>query len=384
MLVNTNTPNNYEFQESGEIVLPKNIFNTEKDDYLTPSLFMGQPPGLLDSINKHYPKLWDLYKKLKSQDWDENEQKFDKCKIEFKTAPKAIVDIMLMNLGYQWETDSVASRVIASIGSQFCTSSEMWVGWQRIADNESIHALTYSEIIKNGFDNNVEVMNNILKITEAKRRLNVVSKVFADAHDLAHKLALGLAERNQKTYNVMFLFMVAMWCMERIQFIVSFHHTFEIANSGMFIPIGKAVQKICADELDIHSEFDRHVLDYELNNEYGITAFNQLKRQIKQIIDAVVISERHWNQYVFSEGRHLPHKSAAVFDKVILFHAAPVYSFFGLDIDPDTPKNNPTPDLERWTNIDGIQDSPQEEKGNKYLMANFRSDFPDGSIPTMR
>lgn len=374
----------YSFQQSGEIILPKSIFNSEKTDYATPSLFMGQAPGLLDSINKYYPKLWNLYKKLKGQDWDENEQKFEKCKIEFKTAPKAIVDIMIMNLAYQWETDSVASRIIASIGSQFCTSSEMWVGWQRIADNESIHGLTYSEIIRNGFDDNQQVMANILQITETKRRLDVVSRVFADAHELAHKLALGQEVRCQRTYNIMFLFMVALWCMERIQFVVSFHHTFEIARSGMFIPIGKAVQKICADELDIHALFDQYVLDYELSNEWGITAFNQLRGKIKQIIDAVVMSERHWNQYVFSEGRHLPHKSAAVFDKVILFHAAPLYSFFGLDLDPDTPKNNPTPDLERWTHIDSIQDSPQEEKGNKYLMANFVSDFPDGAITPMR
>ena len=72
------------------------IFNTNKTDYKTPSLFLGQDPGLFDSINKAYPEIWKLYKKLKALDWDENEQDYTSCNLEFKTCPKDVRDMMII------------------------------------------------------------------------------------------------------------------------------------------------------------------------------------------------------------------------------------------------------------------------------------------------
>ena len=37
------------------------------------SLFLGGKVGLIENLRKEFPKVWDLYKQLKSLDWDENE-----------------------------------------------------------------------------------------------------------------------------------------------------------------------------------------------------------------------------------------------------------------------------------------------------------------------
>ena len=43
-------------------MISNTIFNIEKTDYTTPSLFMGEQPGLMDTVNKKYPEIWKLYK----------------------------------------------------------------------------------------------------------------------------------------------------------------------------------------------------------------------------------------------------------------------------------------------------------------------------------
>ena len=40
-----------------------------------------------------------------------------------------------------------------------CTSSEAWSGWVEITKNEIVHAATYSEIVRNSFDNPDDILN---------------------------------------------------------------------------------------------------------------------------------------------------------------------------------------------------------------------------------
>lgn len=120
-----------------------NIFNLQKSDYETPTLIMGQKPGLFDTINKKYPDIWNLWKQMRSLDWDPNEFDYSSCVGEFETCPKDVRDMMMFNISAQWEIDTVFSRAIAPVLAPFITSSELWAAWQRISDNEVIHSVTY-------------------------------------------------------------------------------------------------------------------------------------------------------------------------------------------------------------------------------------------------
>jgi len=52
--------------------MKEKIFNTGKSDYNNTELLLGSDPGLFDTIHKKYPKIWSLYKEMKSLDWFEN------------------------------------------------------------------------------------------------------------------------------------------------------------------------------------------------------------------------------------------------------------------------------------------------------------------------
>lgn len=118
--------------------LLSSMFNASKtqEEYSNTPLFLGAEPGLFDTINKQYPKIWDLYKEMKSLDWDANEFDYSQCNIDFKNSPKDVADIMIRTLAWQWEADSVASRSIVAAFAPFVTNSELWAAWGRISDNE--------------------------------------------------------------------------------------------------------------------------------------------------------------------------------------------------------------------------------------------------------
>ncbi len=360
------------------VQISSNIFNLDKSDYQAPSLLMGQQSGLFDTINKKYPVIWSLYKTQKSLEWDENEFNYGTCKQDFLSCPVSVKDMMIMTLAYQWEADSVASKSIAPVLAPFITSSELWAAWQRISDNEVLHAATYSEIVRSSFDDPSVILDEILRVEEAHSRLKLVANVFNEGFVTSHKYALGQVPNDQETYNKVFMMIIALLCLERIQFMSSFAITFAIADSGWFQPIGKAVQKIAQDELEVHVELDKEVLRHEMKTERGRIAFEQCREQIVQLLEEVVQSELDWNEYLFSEGRELVGIHKERLDQWTLFNAKDVFNFFGLKTDKyKFPRENPLKYMEKWLNISKTQPSPQEQDIAAYKVNVLRRDDED-------
>ncbi len=349
------------------------VFNYDKTDYRKPQLLLGQRPGLFDTVNRHYPEIWKLYKAQKSLDWDENEFDYSSCNADFKSCSRATYDMMIKTLAWQWEADSVASRAIAPVLAPFITSSELWAAWQRISDNEVVHAATYSEIVRNSFDDPAVILDEILRVREAHERLAEVARVFAAGYEASHKYAIGQLPNDQDTYNAVFMTIVGLLCMERIQFMASFAVTFAICDTGLFQPIGKAIQKIAQDELEIHVELDRAVLRHDLSTARGQAAFAQCRGQIEKIIEEVVDSERRWIEYLFSEGRELVGMNADRLSAWTLHCARDVYELFGLSTTRyQLPVHNPLKFMEKWLNISSTQASPQEQDIAAYKVGVMR------------
>jgi ribonucleoside-diphosphate reductase beta chain len=350
-----------------------NVFNYDKTDYEKPSLFLGQKPGLFDTINRHYPDIWKLYKSQKSLDWDENEFDYSSCNADFKSCSRSTWEMMIKTLAWQWEADSVASRSIAPVLTPFITSSELWAAWQRVSDNEVIHAATYSEIVRNSFDDPAAIIEEILHVEQAHARLERVSKAFGDGYKTSHLYALGQIENNQSTYNTVFMMVVALFCMERIQFLASFAVTFAICDTGLFQPIGKSIQKIAQDELEVHAELDRAVLLNELATERGQRAFSECHDDIVRLIEEVVDSELAWVDYLFSEGRELVGMNARRLSTWTLYCAKDVYQTLGIVTSKyNLPANNPLKYMEKWLNISKTQASPQEQDIAAYKVGVMR------------
>ncbi len=361
-------------------VLPTRIFNTRKDDYEQPEIILGKEPGLFDTINKSHPALWKLYKTLKSQDWDENEFDYAPCNVQFKGCDRNTYDMMVKTLAWQWEADSVAARSITAVLAPVCTSSEAWAGWVEISRNEIVHAATYSEIVRNSFDNPDDILREILAVKEAMSRLQVVSDVFDAALAVSHDYARGACDNDQATFNAIYLFIVAMLCMERIQFMASFAVTFGICEgTGWFQPIGKSIQKIAQDEFEIHVQYGKEVLRALDKTARGRAAFEQCEAKIVAMINEVTASEVAWTEYAFSEGRELTGVTRRMMVDWVHFSAADVARFFGLEDEVDFPlvDVNPLKYMEAWLDMSKIQASNQEEDTAQYKVGVMQRDDRD-------
>lgn len=347
------------------------IFNSAKtiEEYKNTPIFMGPEPGFMDTIYKNHPKLWNLYKELKALDWSEDEFDFTRCLLDFKNCHQDTSDMMIETIGWQWEADSVAGRSVVSILAPFVSSTEYWTTLVRIADNENIHSATYSEIVKLSFEDTDSVMQRILNFKNTQARMTILENTLSEALTLSRKYAAGEIEASDELYrDVPIKTTICLLFLERVQFMASFAVTFSICSTGLFQPIGKAVQKICQDELEVHAEFDKEVLKYELKTERGKWAMESLKPWMHQITDEFIQCEYSFIDSLFRDGRHLPGVTPDMLKQWVLYNAKDVVRFLGLDMaDKYTfPKYDPMPLLETWINMNKTQAAPQEQDLAQY------------------
>lgn len=367
-----------------KVELPIKIFNNQKTDYESPEIILGQEPGLFDSIHNHHPVIFDLYKRLKMMDWDENEFPYGDCLHEFETANRSDYDMMVKTLAWQWEADATASRAIVNVLGPVITDSRVWAGYVRINDNENLHALTYSEIVRNSFKNPQVILDEILKVEEAQARMVTVAKVMGEAYDASHAYACGTQENNQDLYNKIFKFLLALYYLERIQFMASFAVTFAFGKMGRFQPIAMGVQKIAQDEFEIHAQFGQEVIKALLKTPRGKQAYADTMEEGTKLFWEVIMTEVRWLMYLFSEGRELPGVTLQKMIQWVLFNGNAAAVFTGVkDQITDAqraeflavtgfelawPEKNPLPYMTEYLDLAANQTSPQEIDNNSYMV----------------
>jgi ribonucleoside-diphosphate reductase beta chain len=356
-----------------------NINNTEWKDGKY-SLFMGQAPALYDSINVNQPKLFDLYKQQVSQRWVENEFNHDQSRLDLIQCPKSVYQTMLLNLSFQWELDSVASRAIAPLFAPFVTNSELWAVLMENSNMEVIHALSYSEIVRQCVVDPKEVFEMVmLNENTIKRALKVVG-VFDELARVGAEYTLGLRGNTQDTYNYVFKGMVALYILERLQFMASFAATFAIVEQGYFQSIGKMVQKIMLDEIACHAATDAAVLKVELGTERGRIALAECKDEILNMLNEVIHQEMSWSEYLFSEGRSIVGLNPVLLNEWVLYNAQVIFADFGFENPNGRIEKNPLPWMMNWIDIDKHQNAMQEADGNNYALNVVKNDLGDEEL----
>jgi ribonucleoside-diphosphate reductase beta chain len=355
-------------------MIESNIFNLDKDyKQDNGSLFLQAEPGLLDTINKRNPEIWSLYKIMKKLDWDENEFDYSPCIAEFQTCSRIEYEMMIKTLSWQWEADSVASHSIAPVVAPFVSSTELWSAWSAISTNEVLHGLTYSEIVRGSFTNPDEVLKSVLAETESFRRLSTIGRVMYNTKMVGAKLTLKLIDRNSpEARDAIMLFTVAMLLLERIQFMSSFAITFAFAETGRFLPIGKAVQKICNDELNVHVKLDKAILANEARTQLGRESFERIRPLVLQMYREVMTSELNWTDHLFKDGRQLPGCTAGLVKEWIYYGGTDVCNTLSISNEFKIITKNTLGYMDDWIDINNNQSSPQEEKTGNYLLGGFK------------
>lgn len=346
------------------------------------SVFLSSSAGALNTILISHPKLWALYKQLRSLDWDSNEFGHDRSKTEMTTADPADIEKITKTLLWQWEADSTASRIITDFLTAFNPGTELSAIAQRIAENESLHSHSYSEIVKNCYDDIDSILDMVHNDIAPVRRLNAVASSFTQCLDTANKVRVGQIDRNsdEARYAIL-LFFGSLIILERIQFIASFNVTFTYGDRGSWNSIAKTVQKIATDELIVHVR----TWKFCFANEFALPEYASVKTKVLDRLEAlcaeVLKSELAYCDLLFADGKAItrPGKSDVTCDilkEAVRYEAQNVYDFFGFEIPFAKIDKHPMPFTLQWKEINSTQTSPQEELTGNYLLGGFVEDIP--------
>ena len=360
------------------------VFNAANSGWKTKQypLFMGEEMALYDSVNVNYKELFDVYKQQVSQRWVETEFNHEQSRLDMISCPKNIYDVMLLNLSFQWVLDSVASRAIAPLFAPFVTNSELWAALMENSNMEVIHALSYSEIVRQCVADPTDVFKLSVQNEKTIQRAVKVVSVFDELQKAGAEYTLGIRKNNQSTYNIVFKGLVALYILERLQFLASFAATFAVVEQGYFQSIGKMVQKIMLDEIFCHYTTDALALKIELSTERGKIAMRECKDEILEMIAEVRYQERQWSDYLFSEGRSIVGLNPLLLNEWVDYNAQAVYDGLGLsdNIPFERVKQNPLKWMDNWIEIDKFQNCMQEADGNNYALNVVKDDITDEEL----
>lgn len=341
----------------------KNNTAWQNGDY---PLFFGQKPGVFDSINRKYPKLFELFEHLKKIDWRHDEIDLTQTRMDLLQCPKSTREIMLLNLAYQWELDSIASRSIAPLFAPFISNSEYWQMISKQSENENLHSLTYSEIIRNCIPNTTEIFDMVMHNKEVLNRGDRVSKVFQELQLKGAEYTLGKLDKHEALPFVL-KGVCTLYALERIEFMSSFACTFALGEQQLFVGAARLVQKIAEDE-QIHTVMGKETIKILKSDSLWNSMLQVYEDEIKSIVDDILNAEYQWNKYIFSEGRSIVGLTTDLLNKWTQYNAQQVYDTLGFELPFERVLENPLPWMDQWLDINLTQNANQEGENANYTL----------------
>lgn len=345
------------------------VFNKDNLGYKTKKypLFLGDDLGLFDTVNIAYPQIEDLYQKQLKQIWNEFEVDLSQDKMDMLTVPKETSDLMIKTLSWQHLADSVASKSIAGLLMPYVTNSELEGLINLWAFFETIHARTYSHIVKQTFKDPNEMLNNTYNEMSVLVRSEAIVKAFNGLESLSKDVS-----KNDKM-KALVKAITALFALEGIAFMSSFAVTFSIVETDVFQGIGQLVTLICRDEM-LHTRMDFAVIDILKKDPEWLEVIKEVQPEIKEILDSVVNQELSWSDYLFSEGRQVVGLNAGLLKEYVQYMAKPLYDFMGVDYSFETYKENPLPYMDKYIDSSKVQTAAQELQLTAYNIGDIEDD----------
>ena len=344
------------------------VFNKNNQTHLEGKhrLFFGETMGLPDSLDEPYPALEALYQKQMSQIWNEFEVDISKDRIDMRSCPKEIRDLMIISLKYQLTVDTIAARSITSLLQPHITASSgehVTTAWQMF---ETIHERTYLHIIRQTVEKPKQLLQEIYDNKHILSRCQPIIQAFDNLQNM--DADAPLEEKRKK----LILALTALFALEQIAFMASFAVTFGIAqNTKYFQGIGQLVKLICRDEV-LHTRNVGAFLEI-LKKEHP-TLISEHTEEITNILNEVVLMEYDFAEYLFSEGRECIGLNSVLLCKYVNWVAAPVYRVFDLEPPFNKGSKNPIPYMDDWIDGGAFQPAPQDIQNSSYLVGSVMDD----------
>lgn len=337
----------------------RTVFNADNRGYSEVGypLFLGDSLGLTDTINQNYPILEKLYDAQMAQIWNHLEVDLTQDRQDMLNADPNTVALMVKTIMWQWLADSVASRAITGILMEYVTNSDLESWYNAVACFETIHAKTYSHIVKQTFVDPNQAILDVYSDMEVLKRSNILVDTFNELANLSRDSS------KQEKIEAVYLAVVALYMLESCNFMASFAVTFGIAETGIFQGISQDVVLICRDEL-LHARGGLEVFMIELQRNPEV--FARIKPKIQKIFNEIIKGEEEWTDHLFSEGRQCIGINSNLIKQYVKYTAQDVALTLGLE--HETVLDNPLPYMDDYVDTSKVQVAAQELQLTSYLV----------------
>ena len=242
-----------------------------------------------------------------------------------------------------------------------------------------LHALTYSEIVRQCVPDPQDVFKEVMHNQKMFDRASPVTKAFDNLAKLGAQYTLGMIDQNSHALKVGIIKgVVALYALERIQFMASFAATFAVADQNWFVGAAQLVQKIAQDELFCHAALDREIIRILRADPVWGAIIKQILPELKAIVDAVVDAENQFAAYLFSEGRSMVGLNTHLLGRWVAYNAFEVYDELGIPCKREDA--TPLAYMDNWLDLNKFQPALQEQDNVNYRLNVVRKDFTDTEI----
>lgn len=359
---------------------PSTCLNLDKND--DSPLFLGETLGLQEYVQPRYPKLYEIFKDQRAQQWVETEIDLAEDQKQWVSLPEGIKEITILNLSNQMMMDSMLGRSPLRSLMPFVSNEELEILYGEIQRTESsLHSVTYTHIIQSVFPNPEEVLEEIKKNKKALKRLELIKNLFDELYIMSVKMQyeqeiLGQAWSDGQVFELKRLIMktlVAHYALESNQFMASFSMTFAVAVQDMLMGFASELVLIAKDELGIHVDASEAILSIQIAAWPDV--WETIQEEVVAIFMEVYNNEVDWGEYVLSGDRKVVGLNAVLIKEFLQYICSGSMKKLNLEVPEEMWRDkNPIPWIEEFIDVGKLQPSPQEAEILNYKIGKINSE----------
>ena len=361
------------------------VFNREPTDKMKQFMFLGTCNNVLRFDEQRYPIFEWLRKKQLGFFWQPEEVDVTQDKRDFASMSPNEQHIFTSNLKLQTLADSMAGRAIsvATITAVSLPEVETWyelvAGWE-----SSIHAASYSHIIRGIYDNPTEVFDSIVNTPEIVARAAQMGDQFDELIEYASwfnllgigkhvingmDLTLSVFELKCLVYKAI----IALYILEGVRFYASFACSFAFVERELMDGNGNIIKLIARDE-NLHAAGGMHVINiWRSGNDDPemLEVMASCREDVLAMFKEAARQECDWADYLFKDGAIIG-LNAKILKKYIMELTDIRMRDIGLLKDSSIPKTNESqvlPWMHAYITSDDVQVAPQESEILSYITA---------------
>ena len=260
-------------------------------------LFFGDNEDIIRIDKISYSNILNTFKKGFSDVWAWTAVDFSKDTVGWDKIDEVGKDIFIKTNGYQTLMDSGVVGIYNYLAIA-ASNPELKIAYQYVAQNESIHAGSYSYGISQMFGYKAEEMIDIANTDPfIKSRMN-------NENDFEKEFIDSIIRKEEQNFEIVFKVIVATYLLEQIKFPFSFYTTWNINRvyGNAIQGFSQLLKLIAQDELDFHVVLNKHVL--KILRKEKRQGFSDVwdEKFIYDYVKTVVKEEKEWSKYLRSNG----------------------------------------------------------------------------------